>query len=149
MRAIKKILTGIALVSLSRSSTIASIEHETEKNLAPLIKARGNDRLPDEYLIELHDDVTPQQHFETIGGDLKKDNSTVFKWFKIAHFYHATNLTNDWVYQVRRDPGARSVVEVEYLANMVEAWVVGEAVEPPSPGRRLTVWFSDKGTEAP
>ncbi|KAF2087074.1 hypothetical protein K490DRAFT_57147 [Saccharata proteae CBS 121410] len=109
------ILPLVSKALLDANYVPSESDHE---NLAPLTKAQGSERLDGEYIVTLHDGHDLTSHFGYIERNLQAHPSSDWNvnWWKDANAYHVTHLTGDSLNQIRRDPGVRSVLEVEMLS---------------------------------
>ncbi|RYP58291.1 hypothetical protein DL769_009027 [Monosporascus sp. CRB-8-3] len=65
--------------------------------------------LVDEYIVELHDHQSLDDHFRNIGMDLRQEGTDFFRHLEELHSYRA-RLTEDFIHNVVRfDPAVRSV----------------------------------------
>lgn len=86
-----------------------TLKDPTPEYLAPLEGLHRVDRFPNEYLVELQDGYTREQHFKTIGRDLS--SSPAFRNFSFGYVAKLDDHTRDKL--VRRDPGVL-VVEANF-----------------------------------
>ncbi|CAF3656802.1 unnamed protein product [Fusarium graminearum] len=131
------LVTGISAAVLPRS-----------QQPCPHYEPEGE--LLDEYIVEFHNDHTLEDHFKTIGKDLRHEPDVHrFGYLDMLHMYRAA-LSEEFVHNfVRYDPGVKSVersVTVD-LAHSINDTEVAEPVELESQGlakRFVPKWAFDE-----
>ncbi|KAM7205939.1 Peptidase S8/S53 domain containing protein [Rhypophila sp. PSN 637] len=96
----------LALAYLARHGLSAAVLPRAHRP-CPHVEPEGE--AVDEYIVELHDHHSLEDHFHNIGTDLRVEGTDLFRYLEVLHAYRA-RLTPEIVHNtVRFDPGVRSV----------------------------------------